>query len=79
MFSLFVRKKEGTVNETPKETFRRLQGQLGTVLLDIHTLFTLQKAPEEVTRLFSLEFAEEASIANLIARTLEEHPAKFLE
>jgi hypothetical protein len=67
-------------NENPKLTYERLlHKQLGTALSELHTLCALQKAPEEVTRLFTVEGGVPGSVRDLIDRTLEEHPAKFLE
>lgn len=67
-------------NESPKETFTRLlYKQIAPALQELHTLCKLNGAPEEVTRLFSVEFGEEASVANLIARTVGKNRPAFLD
>jgi hypothetical protein len=68
-----------TNNETLKETFTRLQAQLGEKLQELHTLFATNNAPEEVTYLFSLAIEDHGTIRGLIDQTLEDHPVSFLK
>ncbi len=66
--------------ESPKQAFDRLLYKtIAPALQDLYAICRLQKAPAEVSQLFSVEPFEPGTIRNLIDRTLEEHPAKFLE
>ena len=66
--------------ETPKQAFDRLLYKtIAPALQDLYVICKLNKAPQEVSELFSVEPFEPGTIRNLIDRTLEEHPVSFLE
>ncbi len=66
--------------ESPKQTFDRLLYRtIAPALRELNELCRLQKAPSELSHIFSVGCFEEGTIKSLINDTLEAYPAKFLE